>query len=124
MDSRMKQRISPGRAAEFFRRYGFRIAFALLGLLLIHDIFGSHGFLAMRRMQQQVEAERQKIEQLKEENRGITEEVHSLKTDPAAIERIAREEMGLTKPGELVFKLPPAPEESSEEPAKGTKPKP
>jgi cell division protein FtsB len=32
--------------------------------------------------------------------------VSSLKTDPKSIERIAREEMGLARSGELIFKLP------------------
>ena len=30
----------------------------------------------------------------------------ALKSDPAAIERIAREEMGLARPGEYIFKTP------------------
>jgi cell division protein FtsB len=108
-----KHRPQESRVKSFLRRYGFRIAFGLLGLLLIHDIFGSHGFLAMRRAKQEVEAERQRIEALEEENKRIGEDVHSLKTDPAAIERIAREEMGLARPGEKVFRLPPPPEEKT-----------
>jgi cell division protein FtsB len=111
MDRPVRKRRQESRVRSFLRRYGFRIAFGLLGLLLIHDIFGSHGFLAMRRAQQEVEAERQRIKALEEENKRLGEDVHSLKTDPAAIERIAREEMGLARPGEKVFKLPPPPEE-------------
>lgn len=119
MDRAVKARRQNGRIQGFLRRHGFRVAFGLLGLLLIHDIFGSHGFLAMRRAQREVEAERQRITALEEENKRLGEEVHSLKTDPAAIERIAREEMGLARPGEKVFKLPP-PEEN---PADTPKPK-
>jgi cell division protein FtsB len=33
--------------------------------------------------------------------------VKSLKTDPAAIEHIAREENGLARPGEFIFKTQP-----------------
>lgn len=115
MDPRVKRRRQDSRVRSFLRRYGFRIAFGLLGLLLIHDIFGSHGFLAMRRAQREVEAERQRIEALEEENKRIGEDVHLLRTDPAAIERIAREEMGLARPGEKVFKLPP-PEDKPADP--------
>ena len=47
----------------------------------------------------------QEINQLDEENRQLQESVQSLKSDPAAIERIAREEMGLARPGEYIFKI-------------------
>lgn len=84
---------------------------AVLGLFLlaifVHDLFGEHGFLAMRRMQQEAGQLSLEIEKLNAENQKLATEVQSLKTDPKAIERIAREEMGLAKPGELIFKLPP-----------------
>lgn len=120
MDRPVKKRRPENRVRSFLRRYGFRIAFGLLGLLLIHDIFGSRGFLAMRGAQQEVEAERQRIEALEEENKRLGEDVHSLKTDPAAIERIAREEMGLARPGEKVFKLPPPEEKPPDTPKQDT----
>ena len=33
----------------------------------------------------------------------LTQEVHSLKTDPAYMERIARDKLGLARPGEIVY---------------------
>ncbi len=82
------------------------LALALFALF-IHDIFGAHGFLAMRRTQKQIEQLRHEIEKVNEENRELDEQVKALKSDPKMIERIAREEMGLARPGELIFKLPP-----------------
>ncbi len=40
------------------------------------------------------------------ENKSLSSQVNSLKTDPKAIERIAREGMGLARPGEIIYKLP------------------
>ena len=85
----------------------------LLLALLVHDVFGEHGFLAMRRAQKEVEELRQEIQQLNQDNARLADEVKALKTDPRIIERIAREEMGLAKPGELIFKLPPKPPEQN-----------
>lgn len=83
----------------------------ILGLALlavfVHDIFGDHGFLAMRRSQQEAGKLRQEIQKIDTENRQLAEHVKALRTDPLAIERVAREEMGLARPGELIFKLPP-----------------
>jgi cell division protein FtsB len=90
-----------------------RHARQILGLaflaLLIHDIFGPHGVIAMRRTQREIQQIRRQIGKINAENKSLAEQVNSLKTDPKAIERIAREEMGLARPGELIFKLPDNP---------------
>ena len=74
--------------------------------LLVHDVFGPHGFIAMRRTQMEIEQIREQIGKMNEENKSLSDQVNSLKTDPKSIERIAREEMGLARPGEMIFKLP------------------
>ena len=85
----------------------------ILGLFLlavfVHDLFGEHGFLAMRRMQKEVGKLTVEIQTINEENQKLAGEVKALKTDPKPIERIAREEMGLARPGEMIFKLPAKP---------------
>lgn len=85
-----------------------------LGLLLIaiHDVFGSHGLLAMRRTQTQLHELRGQIDRLNRENSDLSKQVQALRTDPKAVERIAREEMGLARPGEMIFKLPEPSQES------------
>ena len=78
-----------------------------LALLLLQDIFGTHGVLAMRHTQQQAAEIRKEINQLETDNRKLLDRVKALKTDPATIERIAREENGLARPGEYIFKSQP-----------------
>lgn len=78
-----------------------------LALLLLQDVFGTHGLIAMRRSQQEAAQVKKEIDQLDEENRQLQERVQGLKSDPESIERIAREEMGLARPGERIFKIPP-----------------
>jgi cell division protein FtsB len=46
--------------------------------------------------------------------------VQSLKNDPQAIEHIAREEMGLARPGEYIFKTAPRPGDPSNSAQPGT----
>src|SRR5258707_4399332 len=93
-------------AAACARRNARQILVLMLLALLVHDIFGAHGFIAMRRSQKEIEAIREQIGKINSENKSLTEQVNLLKTDPKAIERIAREEMGLARPGELIYKLP------------------
>jgi cell division protein FtsL len=83
---------------------------ALLGLLvlvlIVHDVFGTHGFLAMRRTQSEIRKVEAALDQLNKENLDLEQEVEELKTDPYKIEGIARNEMGLARPGEVIIKIP------------------
>ncbi len=98
---------------EFFRRNASWFLAVALTLLLLQDVFGTHGVLAMRRAQKEASAAQQEIDQINQENQQLQDRVKSLKNDPAAIERIAREEMGLAKPGEYIFKTAPRPADVS-----------
>src|SRR3984957_16240333 len=94
-------------AAEIFLRRNVRQILGLaLFALLVHDVFGPHGFIAMRRTQKEIEQIRDQIGKMNDQNKSLAEQVNSLKSDPRSIERIAREEMGLARPGEMIFKLP------------------
>ena len=99
-------KISASEAEAYLRRNARQILGLALFALLVHDIFGAHGFIAMRRTQKEIEEIREQIGKINNENKSLTDQVNSLKTDPKAIERIAREEMGLARPGELIYKLP------------------
>jgi cell division protein FtsB len=82
----------------------------LLGLLIlvlvVHDILGPHGFLAMRRTQAEINIVKTNLARLNEENGRLAEHVHDLKSDPGTIEKLAREGSLLAKPGEVIIKIP------------------
>ena len=96
-------------APSFLRRHTRTILALFVLALLVQDIFGAHGFLAMRRTQKEIARLRQEIQQVNADNRELAGQIKALKSDPRVIERIAREEMGLARPGEFIFKLPPPP---------------
>jgi cell division protein FtsB len=98
---------------DFFRRNLTWFLAIGLSLLLLQDVFGTHGLVAMRHSQQQAAATQKEIDQLNKENLQMQDRVKSLKSDPAAIERIAREEMGLARPGEYIFKIPSKSDDAS-----------
>jgi cell division protein FtsB len=114
---------------EFLRAHVSWFLAAALGLLLLQDVFGAHGLIAMRRSMREAAQVQREISLMNEENRQLEERVKSLKTDPSAVERIAREEMGLARPGEYIFKIQPKsvdpaapPSASSQTPAAAPKP--
>jgi cell division protein FtsB len=77
-----------------------------LTILFVQDVFGTHGVLAMRRSQKEAIQMRQQISRLTDENCQLAERVQDLKSDPGTIEQIAREQMGLAKQGDYIFKVP------------------
>jgi len=92
--------------AGFLRQYGGTLLGLMLLALFVHDIFGTHGYLAMRRTQLEINKVKADIEQLNKENVQLEEEVKELKSDPHKIEKIARDELGLARPGEVIIKIP------------------
>ena len=93
----------------FLRRNLYWFLIAGFVLLLLQDIFGTHGVLAMRRSQAEARKIQQEINQLDAENKKLQNHVKDLKTDPSTMECIAREDFGLARPGELIFKTQPRP---------------
>ena len=88
------------------RPYGRALLGLLVLVLVVHDIFGTHGYLAMRRTQHEIKKVKAEIDQLNKENLQLELEVKELKTDPHKIEKIARDELGLARPGEVIIKIP------------------
>jgi cell division protein FtsB len=43
------------------------------------------------------------VDELETENARLAAEILDLRSDPRAIERLAREELGMVRPGETVF---------------------
>jgi cell division protein FtsB len=104
--AKLKKPDAGERAAEWLRHYGGTLLGLLLLALVVHDIFGTHGYLAMRRTQQEIRKVKTDIQQLNKENVQLEEEVKELRSDPHKIEKIARDELGLAKPGEVIIKIP------------------
>jgi cell division protein FtsB len=117
-----KALLSSGRICQFCRHNLNWLLGAALALLLLQDIFGTHGLIAMRRSQQEAAGVQKEISQMDEENQRLEEHVKALKSDPAAIERIAREEMGLARPGEYIFRIAPKSADPSTQTSAGQKP--
>lgn len=73
--------------------------------LVVGSFFGDRGFLRMVAQRERAESLRREIELLRSENSRLAVEIVALKSDPRAIERLAREELGLARPGETVFSI-------------------
>ena len=95
----------------FFRRNALWFLVAAFAWLLIQDIFGTHGVLAMHRSQVELQKVQSEIKQLDDDNKKLQGDVNNLESDPATIESLARK-MGLGRRGDLVFETKQKPADS------------
>ena len=115
------------------KRLPYRRALILLAIALSvlagNAIFGEGGLRVLLEARRENQGLEQEIERLEEENRQLEGEIQGLRSDPAAIEKLAREQMQMAKPGEIIFtlpddqgqenrSLPPIREEADADPAK------
>jgi len=103
---KLKKSVATEKIQPVLRHYGPALIGLLVLVLVVHDIFGAHGYLAMRRTQQEIKKVSKDLDQLNKENSELEQEVRELKTDPRKIEKIARDELGLARPGEVIIKIP------------------
>ena len=92
----------------FLERHGRTMLGLFVLALVVHDIFGAHGFIAMRRTQMEIDKVRKDLDRLDKENLELGDQVRALKTDPRVIEKIAREDLQRAKPGEIIIRIPPS----------------
>ena len=93
-------------ARRLLSHYGRHLLVIFVVVLLVHDVFGPHGYLVMRRKQQEIQKVNAQLDKLNKENVELEQQVKDLKTDPQTIRKIAREELGLAQAGEIIIKLP------------------
>jgi len=95
----------PGRARWIVHLLLMIVASAVV----VDALIGDRGLVAMLRARHEYDELSASIARQRAENARLRENVRRLKEDPAAIEEIARRELGLIKPGEKVFIVKDAP---------------
>jgi cell division protein FtsB len=87
-----------------------RIALGVFGLLtvamLLLAVFNDKGALQVHSQAGKLTTIESEIVKLDSENKQLTTDIQALRSDPTTIEKIAREELKLVKPGEIVLVTP------------------
>jgi cell division protein FtsB len=91
------------------RRIVHLLLLFLASVIVADGLVGERGLLAMLRARQEYEALAATTLQLRAENARLRDEARRLREEPAAIEEVARRELGLIRPGEKVFIIKDAP---------------
>jgi cell division protein FtsB len=87
-----------------------RIALGVFGLLtvamLLLAVFNDKGALQVHARSEKLTDIQSDVQKIEAENQQLNQEIEALREDPATIEKIAREELKLVKPGEVVLASP------------------
>lgn len=76
----------------------------------MHAMFGANGMVMYRQKRAEMKALQSEVERLQKENNQHLDQIKALKTDPAAIEKEAREQLHYTRQGEVVYVAPDPPQ--------------
>jgi cell division protein FtsB len=87
------------------RRFWSQAVLFVSCVLLVNAIFGEKGLMDTLRARKAYVAAREELMRLKLENTGLRDQVRRLRSDPATIESVARGELGLVKPGEILVTI-------------------
>lgn len=80
----------------------------LLLIMIVTALFGKKGVMDLRRARRTLATREERIRELQAERDRIEAEIRRLENDPRAVEKAAREKLGLAAPGEKVV-VDPAP---------------
>ncbi|HLC40822.1 MAG TPA: septum formation initiator family protein [Methylomirabilota bacterium] len=103
------------RIQNFLRGPRWRLAAAgsLAVVCLVLVLLGSSSAVRVFEMKRSVEGLQREIQTLEAVNDQLSRAIDRLRDDPQLVEQIAREELGMVKPGERVLRFPRSPESTS-----------
>lgn len=106
------------------RKLATAAVFALVLFLGFHVIFGANGMVVYTNKRAEYRKLQTDTEQVEQENQKLTKAVDELRTDPKAIEKVAREQLHYSRKGEIIYLLPqkPADQPPKDASAQATKP--
>ena len=92
----------PGLTWRQPRRFWPHLALFAATVLLVNGLFGERGLMDTIRANRAAAAAARDLEQLKRDNAALRERAMRLRSDPATIESVARADLGLMRPGEIL----------------------
>ena len=87
-------------------RIALGVCVLLTVAMLLLATFNDKGALQVHAQANKLSAIEAEIQNLEAENKRLSSEIQALNSDPTTIERFAREELKLVKPGEIVIVTP------------------
>jgi cell division protein FtsB len=82
------------------------ILLSLTILILFFAIAGNNGFLQLNSLEKHKQSFEAKNNSLKTEISNLENDIYAVKNSPEVLETKARDELGLSRPGEIIYTFP------------------
>jgi cell division protein FtsB len=79
--------------------------FSFSCVLLLDGLFGDRGLARAIKVRKELRVASENLEHLKRENASLRDDVRRLQEDPVTLEAVARQQLGLIRPGEILVVL-------------------
>jgi cell division protein FtsB len=99
---RTRQAVMPAPSSYRRRIINYTLTFVTF-VLVVDALVGDKGLLETMRARKQYAEVAASLQTLRQENDRLRDQIHRLTDDPGTIESVARQELGLIRPGEVVF---------------------
>jgi len=86
------------------KKYLLLATTSILGIILF-AIFGGRALMQIHQLKEERDRIQESNARLQEENRKLAEQVNRLRHSKEEVEKVAREELGLVKKGEIVYQF-------------------
>jgi cell division protein FtsB len=98
------------------KAYGIRRKFATIAVvvftawMLLHVMLGANGMVIYQQKKNDIQTLKKEVDALQKENDQYSQQIRALQTDPRMIEKVAREQLQYTRPGEVIYVSPEPPQ--------------
>jgi len=99
----MARPASPMRPASLKRRLLLTLSICAVLAMAGRALIGDRGMFEVWRKKGTHRKLAGEVQALRDENLALKRGIQALRSDPAAVERLAREELGFSRPGEISF---------------------
>jgi cell division protein FtsB len=104
--------LADAKRSGYFRNLNWRkvavrggIVVVVVAALVYLFVFSKYGYLRMRDLQKENDELEERVAEVEDENEELQTEIGRLEDDMEAVERLAREELGLVKEGETIYRF-------------------
>ena len=92
--------------AQISSRWPLYLLTAMILLLFVYTIVGGRGAIHLWRLRGEKITLDEKNYRLQKDNEALRKRISRLRTDDPYLEQVAREELNLVRPGEVIYRFP------------------
>jgi cell division protein FtsB len=96
----------PTRPAVFSRAGWILLTLAFIAAIILDALFSETGIFQLRELEQEFQRLQLELQKLQRENAELEKQISGFRSGTDALEKVAREELGFVKPGEVTFLFP------------------